>query len=193
MKVETGYQYIFISHDGYVQEPGVGYTLLKHYNNKEIVKKLMASGDGSGLYETLETSNFYNDDSEEEDFEKEVYPQEESNLNTGGNTYAYIYQDDKWYIHNNENLVYNTDLDSSNCRKDGDLILLEDCIKQLDIEDEERKVSEGLPFSSRLNFFDIKADLKVASKVLSPEDFKKHTEEMKTTFQKYLKDIEEFV
>lgn len=56
-KVEGGYKYIYVHNDGY--ESYMFNLLIKHYNNDEIVDKLISLGDASFLAERLEPVTTY--------------------------------------------------------------------------------------------------------------------------------------
>lgn len=55
----AGYRYVYVHWDGY---PEYRYPLLRHcYNSTELVEKLIALGDMSGLNETIESCSPYNE------------------------------------------------------------------------------------------------------------------------------------
>mgnify|MGYP001070772816 CR=1 FL=1 len=91
------YLQIYCHWDGYI-EGGVGEMLINHYNTYEEVEDLIMMGDASSINETLEESEFYHRD-RNEDLQVEYYKDLTSFKSERMNEeYDYLFQDEEWYI-----------------------------------------------------------------------------------------------
>lgn len=94
---------IYCHFDGYLS--GVGKTLLTHYNTLEQAEALVAMGGASCIRETLETSEFYHRNSQEELTVEKYSSWADYFLNAQTEGYDYVFTPDAgWLV-----MTYRTD------------------------------------------------------------------------------------
>lgn len=101
--------YIYCHHDGYVEEPGVGYTLFNYYKDLNKIKDLISRGSTSDIAPNVKDCEFYN----EEGWGEKTVPVANYGFNCQDDAeYIYLFQNNEWYV-----LYVDYDTDRNNIEK----------------------------------------------------------------------------
>lgn len=92
------YTGIYCGHDSYLS--GLGKVLEENYTTEEKVRELINMGGASGIYPTIEESDFYCRDAHE-DLDIEEYESDKELKEEGHDIfceYMYLFREGKWYV-----------------------------------------------------------------------------------------------
>lgn len=87
--------YIYCHYDGYVEKPGVGYTLFNHYKDLNKIKDLISRGGTSDIVPNVEDCHFYN----EEGWSEHTVDVANYGFDCQEDVdYIYLFQNNEWYV-----------------------------------------------------------------------------------------------